>query len=531
MLVAVRALGGLFGGTATVAAAFIVILYPQKKRGQQFAKMSACALSAFVFGPFVGGGLAQFGLRVPLYCAAGLSFLAMLLAFRFVIDPNELLKLESNGRSTPQKKRDSKLKQDKARASSTSSVDMFQAPPDNFLPWKEIRVWLICFQTMFTTLAFNGLSSLIALVLLEDRLGVVSPTDTVEMQGKKVALWIMAYVPILGATQVFIVMGLFPRMVKKMGLLQTGAIGSVVMAIALFLIPYYTHPAMVFITQVLLAFGNGLQTNVSNTYLSKFAPKGKAAKTLSYGSMADTIGNIIGPQLTQIYLIDARWPFYIASIFGLCSAIILSMLMMLGTNERADHKEAALQKKKDDIAVADLTKSPLMDKQGAAEPSTGASASSSAGNKNDDGTNDVEMNSLEQRLLTEQDQMDAMPVEQRIHPACFHTGETSKPHHLKYSTEAMSELSTFMYDELLDKQHMWGLRSGVRCLRQRSLEAHKDMLSMGIRRIPPPSKNDGDKSFREGVAVFLSETGHEDWAMLSPGIDLDSVLETFRVPH
>ena len=79
---------------------------------------------------------------------------------------------------------------------------------------------------MFTTLAFNGLSSLIALVLLEDRLGVVSPTDTVEMQGKKVALWIMAYVPILGATQVFIVMGLFPRMVKKMGLLQTGAIGK-----------------------------------------------------------------------------------------------------------------------------------------------------------------------------------------------------------------------------------------------------------------------------------------------------------------
>ena len=91
LLVAVRALGGLFGGTISVAAAFIVVLYPQKQRGQQFAKMSACALSAFIFGPFVGGGLAQFGLRIPLYFAGASSILAMLLAMRYVIDPEELL--------------------------------------------------------------------------------------------------------------------------------------------------------------------------------------------------------------------------------------------------------------------------------------------------------------------------------------------------------------------------------------------------------------------------------------------------------
>ena len=246
MLVAVRALGGLFGGTATVAAAFIVILYPQKKRGQQFAKMSACALSAFVFGPFAGGGLAQFGLRVPLYCAAGLSFLAMLLAFRFVLDPNELLKLEKKSNGTRRRSRSgsgsgSPSQQNKKPRASSLIDSTFVPPADDFLPWKEIRVWLISFQTMFTTLAFNGLSSLIALVLLEERLGVVTATDTVEMQGKKVALWIMAYVPTLGATQVFIVMGLFPKMVKRIGLLQTGAIGSVFIAIALFLIPFYTR--------------------------------------------------------------------------------------------------------------------------------------------------------------------------------------------------------------------------------------------------------------------------------------------------
>jgi len=66
MLIGVRVFAGLFGGTTTVAAAFIVDLYPQEQRGKMFARLGSSAITAFVFGPFVGGGLAQFGLRVPL---------------------------------------------------------------------------------------------------------------------------------------------------------------------------------------------------------------------------------------------------------------------------------------------------------------------------------------------------------------------------------------------------------------------------------------------------------------------------------
>ena len=61
------------------------------------------------------------------------------------------------------------------------------------------------------------------------------------------------------------------------------------------------------------------------------------------------------------------------------------------------------------------------------------------------------------------------------------------------------------------------------------MEAHKDMSRMGISRIPSPDDKDNDKAFREGVALFLSDTGHGDWATQIPGIDLDSVLNTFRV--
>ena len=527
LLVAVRALGGLFGGTISVAAAFIVVLYPQKQRGQQFAKMSACALSAFVFGPFVGGGLAQFGLRIPLYFAGASSILAMLLAMRYVIDPEELLASMKKKR----KKRKNEMK-GKSRTNSTNTTIDFQATTTSgaeFVAWKEIRVWLIAMQTMLTTLAFNGLSSLIALVLLEERLNVVSPMDSVEVQGQKVALWVMAYVPTLGFTQVFIVMGLFPRLNKKLGLLQTGFIGTFFIAVALFLIPFYSHPAMVFITQVLLAFGNGLQTNVSNTYLSKFAPKGKAATTLSYGTMADTVGNIIGPQLTQIYLINASLPFFIASGFSICSGLIIMILICIGDKSHSDYDPKHKKKQDKELSSLLLTNNPVSEAN--ADADADASSAKTGESHPDKEAERSAATTLTPLLLSEQDRMDAMNISERVHPACFFTGEVEADHHIKYTTEAMSELSHHLYGELLEKQHMWGLRSGISRHRKASLQAHKDMITMNVRSIPPPNDDDNDVAFKEGIALFLSETGHEDWAMTIPGINVEAVLDQFRVPH
>lgn len=500
MLVAVRALGGLFGGTATVAAVFIVLLFPQKERGKQFAKMSVGALSAFVFGPFVGGGLAQFGLRIPLYAAAGLSALAMIAAFYFVTDPNQLaekLNLNKGG-----KDKDGKEKK------KLETVD------PNFKPWKSLRVYIISAQTMFTTLAFNGLSSLIALVLLEERLGVVLPTDTVEIQGRKVALWVMAYVPAIGGSQVIVLMALFPRFLKNVGLLPTGAIGSVFMALALVLIPFYPHPGYVFITQVLLAIGNGLQTNVSNTYLSKFAPKGHAAQVLSYGTMADTIGNILGPQLTQIYLVDSKLPFFIASSFGLCSMVCCVVLHFMGNHEHEDHKKG-----KD---------------EGSLLQSDGDSSSNTAESKS---VELAEKQEEEDSLKSDLD-LESQPLVQLIHPACQRslgkgprgTGELADEDQVKFTSASYQRLTTMWYNDLKEKNHLYGLRSKVTTIRNRTVAAHADWFQKELPAFPDPNDDTEDKEFRESVALFLEHSGHHDWALNVPGIDLDSVLQNIQVP-
>ena len=49
-----------------------------------------CAISAFTLGPSIGGGLAQFGLRVPLFVASGFSFVAMVAAYFYVHNADDL---------------------------------------------------------------------------------------------------------------------------------------------------------------------------------------------------------------------------------------------------------------------------------------------------------------------------------------------------------------------------------------------------------------------------------------------------------
>jgi hypothetical protein len=392
-------------------------------------------------------------------------------------------------------------------------------------------VYIISAQTMFTTLAFNGLSSLVALVLLEERWGVVLPTETVEDQGKKVALWVMAYVPAIGGTQVFVLMGLFPRALKKLGLLQTGAVGSLILALGLLLIPFYPHPAYMFITQVLMALGNGLQTNVSNTYLSKFAPKGQAARVLSYGTMADTIGNILGPQLTQIYLINNTLPFFIASGFGVCASLCCVILVTMGNHEHEDHKEETTKNTE--------LKNALLEKQGTNTPAVANAVESKDVAVTESEQRFARLKAMESSSLADGElDVERQPLAQLIHPACHRSlgsgprgqGDQASADQVKYTTVTYQEISDGMYASLKEKNHLYGMRSAIKTIRQRTVTAHVDWFDNEMPGFEDPDDATDDKEFKESVALFLVDSGHHDWAVNIPGIDLDSVLSSFQVP-
>ena len=99
---------------------------------------------------------------------------------------------------------------------------------------------------------------------------------------------------------------------------------------------------------------------MSNTYLSRFAQKGNAVLILAWGTRADTfVGNILGPFLTYLYLINSTIPFWVAAFFGWLGAVMCILLMVMKkhaihskneTEERksliAERKEAAMRMKK-----------------------------------------------------------------------------------------------------------------------------------------------------------------------------------------
>ena len=488
-LVFIRFLGGLFGGTATVASAFVVDLYPQKERGKQFAKIGISAISAFTLGPSIGGGLAQFGLRVPLFVATGFSLLAMVAAYIYVQNAEDLGLAD-------RKKNDDLVKNEKDVNIVVDGVgekkDEEKIENETFVAWKEIRVWIISAQTMFTTLSFNGVSSLMALLLLEPRLGVVTTEDSVEVQGRKVGLWVSAFVPALAVSQMVVLLSLYPQVEKKFGILTSGFIGTTIMAGALVLMPYLPSAAYLFITQVLLALGNGLSTNVSSTYLSKFAGKGNAAQILAWGTRADTVGNILGPFLTYFYLIDSIIPFWFCGIFAMCGSLMSFSLLCF--KRHASH-----------VAV---------------DEKRGEERTSLIKARKEHATKMKELRELHESNREEE----AVSLRGKIHPA-FYRGLYGE------YTEQMTILSEHLYQELRKKNHMYMLGSGVEQIRQNAVTAHKDLISKVINSIPAPNADTGDKEFLDGVSIFLSESGHEEWALNIPGMTPDALINLMKIPH
>jgi len=78
MIFAARILDGLTGGNISVAQAIISDTSTPADRAKRFGILSSAFGIGFVIGPIIGGGLGQFGLQVPFFFAAGISFLGVL---------------------------------------------------------------------------------------------------------------------------------------------------------------------------------------------------------------------------------------------------------------------------------------------------------------------------------------------------------------------------------------------------------------------------------------------------------------------
>jgi MFS transporter, DHA1 family, tetracycline resistance protein len=73
LLFVTRIIGGITAATYSTASAFIADITPPEKKSAAFGLVGAAFGVGFVFGPAIGGLLAEFGTRAPFYAAAALA--------------------------------------------------------------------------------------------------------------------------------------------------------------------------------------------------------------------------------------------------------------------------------------------------------------------------------------------------------------------------------------------------------------------------------------------------------------------------
>lgn len=85
-----RIIAGITGASITTAAAYIADISTPEKRAQNFGMIGAAFGLGFIIGPFLGGTLSHYGVRIPFFAAAGLSLLNWL--YGYFILPESLSK-------------------------------------------------------------------------------------------------------------------------------------------------------------------------------------------------------------------------------------------------------------------------------------------------------------------------------------------------------------------------------------------------------------------------------------------------------
>lgn len=255
-----RIIDGITGANMSVSFAFIADVTPPGQRGKFFGMMGALFGIGFIVGPAIGGVFARFGVEVPFYVAAALTFVNVIYGFFFMPE------------SLPKEKR-SQLK--------VAALNPFSALA-NVLSVPQLR-WLLISIFLFTV-PFAALSVNISL-LAKDNLN----WD---------AAGIGAIFASVGITDIFVQGLLLQVLLNKFGE-STVAIGGLILEIVGYIlmtsVVLVASPILMMVGTVALAMGDGLLGPSLNGLLSRAAGAEAQGQVQGGNQSMQSLARIVGP--------------------------------------------------------------------------------------------------------------------------------------------------------------------------------------------------------------------------------------------
>jgi DHA1 family tetracycline resistance protein-like MFS transporter len=284
LLLAARALAGLFGGSITAAQAVIADLTAPEERAKYMGFLGASIGLGFVFGPAMGASLARFGFGTAAFAAAGLAAANLVFAFF-------------------------RLPETRAPARRALASSRFGLRP-LAVGLRHPNVGRLLGAMFLSTLAFVAMEATFAL------LGEVR----FALDARRLGL-VFTYV---GIVIVIVQGGLVGRLAPRFGERALATVGALVMAGSLAALPFVPSFGIALAALGGLAVGQGLMSPLLATLLSRSSGADEQGGLLGLGQSLAAAARAVGP-LAAGWLYDrgVEIPYVIAAALMLVAAALV----------------------------------------------------------------------------------------------------------------------------------------------------------------------------------------------------------------
>ena len=283
ILVLARLVDGLLGSNMTVSQAYISDVTNPKYRTKTFGYSSAVFGAGLIFGPVIGGILSEINYSVPMFFAAGVSLLSIILVLIFL--PESLNKKET--------KLDFKF----------GDIIPIKETKRFFKSVKIRGILVVFFIYTFAFFLFITTFALFA-------------EDQINVSVQEVSFY-MAWIGIL---RVVFQSALINPLLKKLSENTTLKLGVFAMVFTMTFLIFATSYWIVYLPLSFLAFGSGVVRPILTSKLTKAVKKEETGSLLGVNNALISIGQIITPILGGLilqFLPSQTLPFISAVIFAL----------------------------------------------------------------------------------------------------------------------------------------------------------------------------------------------------------------------
>ncbi len=280
----------IIGGIATeraVAQAYIADVTDHKNRTKEMGKIGAALGAGFIIGPALGGILSTYGFSVPGYAAMSLTLINILFVISFLPEPQRI--------------------KEKTMESINKSSGYFRGLRDSLRKPLLGPTLLILF---IVTLAFSTIPVIVPLLSID-----FFNFNSLELS------YVFIYI---GLIQIVMQGFLINRLSKRFGEEKLIALGPILMATGILLMPIFQNVAIFFLANAVLAAGFGLINTSIPAFLSKRISLNEQGSILGIAGSVASIANIPGPLIIGlIYSISGSFvPFLISAVMLIVAFLI-----------------------------------------------------------------------------------------------------------------------------------------------------------------------------------------------------------------